>query len=135
VKRGMLALLLLSGCWKPEYPPEIEEYVLTWTCLSAEGCERAAEVQGVDRMKEVNGECHFTSTQDGTFAEDATLIFSTLLPGDCLWLSFLSVFDHELERAVFCYGPGGFEVELAIPNQDPTTYSMWLVEGRNVDLL
>jgi hypothetical protein len=31
--------------------------------------------------------------------------------------------------------PGGFELELAIPNQDPTTYSMWLVEGRDVNLL
>lgn len=31
--------------------------------------------------------------------------------------------------------PGGLELELEIPNQDPTTSSMWLVEGRDVDLL
>jgi hypothetical protein len=42
---------------------------------------------------------------------------------------------HELERSRICFVPGGFELDLAIPNEDPTTYSMWLVEGRNVDLL
>jgi hypothetical protein len=135
VKRGMLALLLLSGCLTTEDPPTIREYAMTWTCRSAEGCERTADVVRIDRMKEVNQECHFTSTQDETFSADATLIYTTLLPGDCHWLSFLALFDHELERSVFCYGPGGFELQLAIPNQDPTTHSMWLVEGRNVDLL
>jgi hypothetical protein len=135
VKHGMLALLLLSGCWTNDYTPTIYEYRLTWTCLSPEGCERAADVQRIDRMKEVDRECHFTSTQDQTFAANATLIYTSLLAGPCSWLSFLSLFGHELEQSVFCYGPGGLELELAIPNQDSTTYSMWLVEGRDVNLL
>jgi hypothetical protein len=60
---------------------------------------------------------------------------SDLLPGWCAWLYFLSLFGQELEPARICFGPATLEIELAIPNQDPTTYSMWLVEGRDVNLL
>jgi hypothetical protein len=85
-------------------------------------------------MEQVRSDCHFTSMQDETFAADAKQIVSDLLPYRCSWLYYLSLFGHELERSMVCYGPGGFDLELEIPNQDPTTSSMWLVEGRDVDL-
>jgi hypothetical protein len=135
VKRGMLALLLLSGCFSTEDPLTIHEYALTWICRSPEGCERTADLERIDRVKSVDQEFFFTSTHDRTFAADARRIFTTLLPGECYWLYFLSLFGHELEPSVLCYGPGSFELQLAIPNQDPTTHSIWLVEGRDVNLL
>jgi hypothetical protein len=134
MKPGMLCLLLLSGCLTSDDPPRVFDYVLTWTCLSPEGCERTDGVQRIDRLQRVLGDFQFTSTQDESFRADATLVISDFLPQDCLWLYFLSLFDHELERSRFCFIVGGFEWELAIPNQDPTTSSMWLVEGRDVNL-
>jgi hypothetical protein len=136
VKPAMLCcLVLLSGCWPSEEPPTVYEYALTWTCRSPEGCERTDEVQRIDRMEEIRRDCHFTSTQEESFRADAKQVLSDFLPEDCLWLYFLTLFDHELERSRICFIAGGFELELAIPNQDPTAYSMWLVEGRNVNLL
>jgi hypothetical protein len=136
VKRGMLyLLLLLSGCLNSDDAPTAYEYALTWTCQSPGGCERTEEVEQIDRMERGRRNCHFTSTQNQEIAADATLINSNLLPAHCDWLYFLSLFGYELERSRVCFGPGGFELELAIPNQDPTTYSMWLVEGRDVNLL
>lgn len=135
MKPGILCLLLLSGCIGYDDPPPVSEYALTWTCLSAEGCERTAEVARIDRMETVRADCHFTSTQDDSFTEDAVQVDSDLLPFHCGWLYYLTLFGHELERSMLCFGPAGFELELAIPNQDPATSSLWLVEGRNVDLL
>ena len=134
MKRGILCLLLLSGCLTDDDPPDDYEYALTWICRSPEGCERTDEVGRIDRMKRVRRDWHFTSTTDQTLAADAIEIFSDRLPAHCVWVSFLSLFGHELPESRACYGPGGFELELAIPNQDPTTYSMWLVEGRDVNL-
>ena len=63
------------------------------------------------------------------------------LPAGCSWLYDLGLFELEpfrccrtsrgleLKRPRLCFMPGGFELDLSIPNQDPTTYSMWLVEG------
>lgn len=135
MKRGMLCLLLLSACWSSN-EPIVEDYALSWTCRSPEGCERIEEVERIDRMKLVDAtDCHFTSTQEESFAADATRIYTTQLPGNCSWLYFLSLFGHELERSVICFGAATFELELSIPNEeDPTTSSMWLVEGRYVDL-
>jgi hypothetical protein len=133
VKRGLLCLLLLSGCWSSE-EPLLEEYALTWTCVSSGGCERAAEVERIDRAAIRGRDARFTSTQEPTFAADATRILSNLLPLGCGWLYYLSLFGHELERSMFCYGPASFQLELAIPNEDPTTFSMWLVEGLYVNL-
>jgi hypothetical protein len=110
-------------------------YTLTWTCLSPEGCERTAELERIDRMKLTRRDCEFTSTQDETFAADATLIFSGLLPSHCWWMYYFAPLGHALEKPMLCFGPGGFELQLAIPNQDPATSSMWLVEGRDVDHL
>ena len=134
MKHGMLCLVLLSGCSPSDAPP-VEEYALTWTCRTPDGCERAEEVERIDRMELVRNDCHFVSTQDESFAADAKRIYSSLLPGNCSWLYFLSLFGHELERSRFCRVPGGFDLELSIPNEDPTTYSMWRVEGRVVNLL
>jgi hypothetical protein len=139
VKPGILCLLLVSGCsflWPPDPPPIVHEYALTWTCRSPEGCERMDEVRQIDRATITDFEdVRFTSALDESFGVDTKLGFSFELPPDCSWLYFLTFFGHELERLVFCRVPGGFELDLAIPNQDPATSSLWLVEGRDVDLL
>lgn len=135
MKRGALCLLLLSGCLTVDGPRTDFEYALTWTCRSPEGCERTEEVERIDRVERMSTDWHFTSTQEETFAADARQVPSDLIPRHCAWLYYLSLFDHELERSRVCYGPGGFDLELSIPNQDPTTFSMWLVEGRELDLL
>jgi hypothetical protein len=134
----LLCLLLLSACsfLSPPHDPEIHEHVLTWTCLSAEGCERTEEVQRIDRVAVADYyEFHFTSTQDESFGEDALTIAADSLGRRCLWLEFLSLFGQELERSTLCFTPGGFELELSIPNQDPATQSKWLVKGRDLALL
>ena len=134
MKPGILCLLLLSGCWTSDDSPPVFDYALTWSCRSPEGCERTDEVERIDRLELIRRDGQFTSTQDESFSADATLVISDFLPNDCLWLSFLSLFEHELERARICFIAGGFELELAIPNQDPTTSSMWLVDGRDLNL-
>lgn len=133
MKRAILCLLVLSGCW-PDEEPRVVEYALVWKCLTAEGCERTGEVERIDRMELVRNDCQFTSTQDESFDADAKRIFSPLLPGSCYWVYFLSLFGHELPQSRICFGPAGFELELSIPNEDPATSSMWLVEGRDVNL-
>jgi hypothetical protein len=136
VKPGILCLLLLSGCSPPDAaPPPVFEYALTWACLSPEGCEHPEELERIDRMELVSRGCYFTSTQDESFSADAKQIFSDVLPNRCSWVYFLSLFGHELERSMLCFVPGGFELELSIPNEDPATQSQWLVEGRYVNLL
>jgi hypothetical protein len=40
-----------------------------------------------------------------------------------------------VKRSRFCSVPGGMELDLSIPNEDPATSSMWLVEGRDVNVL
>jgi hypothetical protein len=135
VKRAILCLLLLSGCPSSEQAPLVREYTLTWTCLSPEGCERTEEVARIDRAERAGTDYQFTSTLDETFAADAKRVASDLLPPHCSWMYFLSLFGHELERSQICFGPAIFELELSIPNADPTTSSMWLVEGRGVNLL
>jgi hypothetical protein len=133
MKRAILCLLLLSGCWSSD-DPIVSDFALTWTCLSPEGCERAAEVERIDRMKSVDQDCELTSTKDPTFAAGATIIISATLPRGCSWLYDLSLFGHELERSKLCYLPGGFDLEIAIPNEDPATSSLWLVKGRDMGL-
>lgn len=140
MKPGVLCLLLLSGCsyfWFPdEGDPVIVDYELTWTCVSLEGCERAADVSRIDRVT-VDGyyDFYFTSTQDPSFGEDALRINSDALGLGCFWLYFLSLFGHELEREQVCLTPGGFEVEVSIPNADPATHSRWLLTARDLSLL
>lgn len=113
----------------------MSEYALTWTCRSPEGCERTEELERIDRMKTVDGEGHLSSTQDASVSVDGDFGFATELPGGCSWLYNLTFFGHDLEQSRFCEIAGGMELELSIPNQDPSTSSMWLVEGRDLDLL
>jgi hypothetical protein len=129
----MLCLLLLSGCFSDDVI--VRGYALTWTCLSPDGCERTAEVAQIDWMERVRFDCEFTSTQDESFVANAKEVDTEFLPPGCNWLYFLTLFGHELERSRFCFVPGGFELELSIPDEDPATSSMWLVEGRDVKLL
>jgi hypothetical protein len=112
----------------------VDDFALTWICRSPDGCERTEAVERIDRMERVRRDCYFTSTQDESFSADGKQVISDFLPPRCVWLYYLSLFDHELERSRFCFVPGGFELELAIPNQDPATSSMWLVEGRDLSL-
>jgi hypothetical protein len=139
VKPGVLCLLLLPACSflaPAADDPENREYVLTWTCLSPEGCERTEEVNRIDRVTVVDyDDFHFTSTQDESFGQDAQKINSGVLPIGCYWLYFLSLFGHELERSQTCSTPGGFEIQLSIPDPDPATHSNWLVKGRDLALL
>ena len=136
---GMIILfVLLSACstLSPPSEPEIRQHVLTWICLSAEGCERTQEVARIDRVNVADFyEFHFTSTQDEAFGEDALTIASDTLGRRCFWLDFLTLFGHELERSKVCFTPGGFELQLSIPNEDPATHSKWLVRGRDLALL
>jgi hypothetical protein len=135
MKIKMLFLLLLSACGPSEEFPPVYDYAVTWTCLSPEGCERTVEVTRIDRLRRVGFDCLFTSTQDESFSAEATLVISDFLPTRCSWMSFLSLFGQELPRSRFCRIAAGFEWELEIPNEDPATSSVWLVDGRDVDLL
>lgn len=135
MKPGVLCLLFLSGCAFPDDPPPaVVEYALTWICQSPEGCERSDEVARIDRVTSVGDNYHFTSTQDASLVADAELISSDPLPAGCFLLYFLSLFGHELEPSMLCHAAASFELQLSIPNQDPTTSSRWLVEGRDVDI-
>jgi hypothetical protein len=134
MKSGIFCLLLLPGCWSRP-APTVYEYALTWTCVSPEGCERMQEITRIDGVTVVSSDFRLSSTQDESFDADAKLIYTDSLPPDCSWLYFLTLFGHELERTPICFAPGGFELDLSIPNEDPTTSSMWLVEGRDLDLL
>lgn len=137
MKPGLLCLLLLPACsfLEPSYDPETYEYVLTWYCVSPEGCERMEEVTRIDRANETAYDFHLTSTQDPSFDEEGDQLFLNSLPGGCSWIYYLSFFGHDLERSRLCYDLGGFELELSIPNEDPATHSLWVVAGRDVRFL
>jgi hypothetical protein len=133
MKIGILCMLLLAGCAWVELEGSglsMYEYRLTWMCQSAEGCERTAEVERIDRMECIGFTCYFRSTQDESFEEEAQIIGSSGLPTGCSWLYFISLLGHDLERSRRCSTPAGIELLLSIPNEDPTTHSMWLVDGR-----
>jgi hypothetical protein len=137
MKPGVLCLLLLPACsfLSPSNDPETYEYALTWFCVSPDGCEHEEELTWIDRVSIDDFMFHFTSTQDETFSEDAMRVASDTLGVGCSWLYYLSVLGHDLERSKFCVAPGGFELELAIPNEDPATHSQWVVSGRDLSLL
>jgi hypothetical protein len=138
VKPTVLCLLLLPACsfLEPSDNPIARgEYALTWICVSPEGCQRTSDVARTDRVTVDDYDYHFTSTQDPSFAQDALRINSGILPRGCYWLYFLSLFGHELERSQTCSTPGGFEIQLSIPDPDPATSSRWLVKGRDLALL
>jgi hypothetical protein len=138
MKPGVLCLLLMSGCsflWGPEEPPVVEEYALTWTCRSPEGCERADELRRIDRVFVTDYRyLRFTSTYDESYEMEAEFSLAPSLPPGCAWVYFLTFFGHELERSMRCTVPSGFELEFSIPNEDPTTHSMWRVEALDVNI-
>lgn len=138
MKPGLLCLLLLlpacSFFW-PSDDPDSYEYVLTWYCISPDGCEHADEAARIDRATERGTDFHFTSTRDPSFDEQALRVLSAVLPYGCSWLYELSFFGHDLERSRLCATAGGFELDLSIPNEDGATYSEWVVSGRDVRFL
>jgi hypothetical protein len=136
VKPELLCLLLLSvssSCSSSE-GPDAYEYALTWYCISPEGCERTEQVEQIDRATEQGFDYRFTSTQDESFSEDAFRVTADSIGIYCDWLYYLSLFGHDLERSRLCFNPGGFELELSIPNEDPATSSQWVVAAQDLDL-
>ena len=136
MRHGLLCLLLLPACsFFSSDEPVVNEYVLTWYCISPEGCEHADEAARIDRATQRDYEFFFTSTQDPTFREEAAWLISDSLPQMCSWLYYLTFFGHDLERSLLCGNVAGFELELSIPNEDPATHSQWVVAARDTRFL
>lgn len=133
MKSGLLCLMLLPACgfFEPSYVPATYEYELTWYCISPEGCERTQEAAQIDHATKIDLSVTFTSTQDPSFEVEGALLYLDSLPRVCAWVYYLSFFGRELERSRLCHNAGGFELELSIPNDDPTTYSRWVVSARD----
>jgi hypothetical protein len=129
--------LLLSACssCSSSDGSDAYEYALIWYCISPEGCERTEQVEQIDRATEEGFDYQFTSTQDESFSEDALRVTADTIGINCDWLYSLSLFGHDLERSRLCFNPGGFELELSIPNEDPATHSQWVVAAQDMDLL
>lgn len=138
MKCALLCLsLLMPACsfLDPRNEDTIEGFALTWYCVSPEGCERAEEVALIDRATTTNFYyLDLESTQDPSYSQQGELLYLDSLPYDCVWAYYLSFFGHDLERTRLCYTPGGFELELSIPNQDPATHSEWVVSARDLSL-
>jgi hypothetical protein len=128
-------LLLLSACSNLTTDPQYDAYRLTWRCLSPEGCERAEQVELIDRAEIDFGSdlIEFLSSRDEFFSELAQMVMSDLLPAGCSWLHGFSLSAEELEPSQLCRTPGGFELELSIPKRDGATHSEWFVEAREID--
>ncbi len=120
MRHGLFCLLLLlPACsfFSPPDGPESYEYVLTWYCISPEGCEHAGEAARIDRATSRAYEFSFTSTQDASFNVEADRLFSESLPAGCSWIYYLSFFGHELERSMLCTSAAGFELEALDPQR------------------
>jgi hypothetical protein len=132
MKRGLLCLLLLSGCSDLWNAANYRIYALTWSCRSPEGCERADQVVLIDRVEIGNDHdlIIFSSTANSDFRAFAETVPSDTLPAGCSWLHAMVLFTHELEPARLCRTSEDLELEFSIPNPDPATASTWLVEGR-----
>jgi hypothetical protein len=134
VKRTVFYLLLASACsLSCEYESRPwRGYELTWTCLSADGCERVEQVMLLDRVSLTDDYdyCWFWSTRDDSFEEFADLIPSESLPPECHWLTSFTVFTDEIEQSPLCFAGDGFTVEVSIPDRDPPTQSKWRIDGR-----
>jgi hypothetical protein len=74
-------------------------------------------------------------SQDESSGADAKVIVTDALPRGCSWAVFPDLVGPRAGAIEDLLRAGGVELDLAIPNEDPTTYSMWLVEGRDVNLL
>lgn len=137
MKHRVRCSLLLLTCWSCSSSDGRDAYVyaLAWYCISPESCERTEQVEQIDRAIEKGVDYRFTSTQDESFSENAQRVATDSIGADCYWLYDLSLFGHDLERSRLCFNPGGFELELSIPNEDPATQSRWVVAAQDVDIL
>jgi hypothetical protein len=133
----LFCLLLLPACafFESSYEPETKRYELTWYCTSPDGCERTQEVAQIDRATKNYTDVTLMSTQDPSFEEEGTILYVDSLPSGCVWIYYLSLFGHELEPSKLCHDVGGWELDLSIPNADPTTSSRWVISGRDVRFL
>lgn len=129
MKARMLCLLLLSACSEPEVA---YDYAVTWTCQSPEGCERAEELQWLDRLNISGDIFFFLSTRDMDFDWSGQRVDSDSLPAGCSWLYPFSLFGYELEPSKLCRTSNGYELELSIPNAISATHSQWLIEARDL---
>jgi hypothetical protein len=43
-----------------------------------------------------------------------------------------TLFGHTLEPSKLCSTPDGYDLDLSIPNRNPATSSLWLVEIREL---
>lgn len=129
MKARIIILLLLSACG--DYDSEYD-YALTWVCQSPEGCERTEDVVLINRLVVHLDAFSFRSTRDPFFGEPAQRVASSSLPAGCSWLYAVSLFGHELEPSMLCTTSDGFDLELSIPNRNPSTQSQWLVEIREL---
>ena len=133
-KTGLLCLLLWPAC-SSSYELASTDYELTWRCLSPEGCEYTEEVSRIDRARIHGFDFYFESTQD-EFIERALVLSDDSLGDGCFWVDEVSLFGHELEPALTCYNPAGFEIRISIPNtEDPATSSQWFGSAWNLSLL
>lgn len=128
MKARFLCVLLLSACSDGvDY-----DYALTWTCLSAEGCERTKELKLYDRLSIQGDFFVFTSSRDQYYFETAQRFGSDSLPAGCFWLYSLSLVTHEADPAKVCPVSGGFDMEIEIPDRNPATQSLWHAEAREL---
>ena len=131
MKARILCMLLLAAC----SDGITYDYSLTWTCLSAAGCERMEEVALHDRLNVVGDTFVFATSWDDRYLLTAQRFGSESLPAGCFWLYGLALFGDESEPAKVCKVSGGFDMEIAIPDRNPTTHSQWLARARDLDWL
>ena len=124
-------LLLLTAC----SDDVAFDYSLTWTCLSAEGCERTEEVKLHDRLNVTGDTFFFATSRDQLYFSTAQRFGSESLPAGCFWLYSLALFGDESEPAKACNVSGGFDMEIAIPDRNPATSSLWLARARELGWL
>lgn len=134
MRLALLSILMLSSCSHIRGDANYRVYELSWTCLSPEGCERADQVPLFDRAQIILAYdiVDFESTYDDGFFESAELVESDELPADCFWMYSLTLFGYELEPGRYCRTSNGFELEIAIPNRNSTTQSLWLARARHI---
>lgn len=134
MKPAVLCLLLLAAC-ELDAARNYRVYKVTWTCVSPEACEHTEQVELINRAQITDGSdfIFFKSARDPDFSSFGQMVPTDELPDGCSWLYGFTIFEIEVEPSRFCRASGGFELELSIPNDDPTTHSEWHVEGREFD--
>lgn len=131
MRAAILCLSLLAACAdKVPY-----DYELTWKCLSPEGCERAEQLMLFDRLNRNGDSLVFLNAGDSSIDEVAQRVDSDSLPFGCWLLYGFSLFGRDMEPARSCDTVDGFDIELSIPNRNPSTYSQWLVEARVLGII